>query len=401
MSLPRSACSASSKSSTTSTKPEPGATWWRARREELIALLADRDSAYVYDIATVLAQARSLLALPSIARVLYALKANPHPEILRALEGASCGFECVSRAEVERVLQVLPGIECERVLFTPNFAPRDEYRWALAQGFRVTVDNLQLLRAWSPLFSGREIFLRLDATGGRGHHAKVRTGGRRSKFGVPSEEFAELPQATAVAGARVVGLHAHGGSGNFDLAAWLEPARVLATHVARFPGARVLNLGGGLGVPDRPGQAPIDLAALDAALTAFRAEHPGLALWLEPGRFLVAAAGVLLARVTQTKGKGRRRYVGVATGMNSLIRPALYDARHEVTNLTRLDQAAVQTCTVVGPICESGDVLARDCRLPHCEEGDVLLIADAGAYGHAMSSRYNLREPAPELVLSA
>jgi diaminopimelate decarboxylase/aspartate kinase len=397
--LPRSASSASSKSSTTSTKPEAGAPWWRARREPLIALLDGRDSAYVYDIPTVRAQARELLALRSIARVLYALKANSHPAILVALDGAGCGFECVSRAEVERVLEALPGIARERVLFTPNFAPRDEYRWALAAGFRVTVDNLQLLRAWSPLFRDREIFLRLDATGGRGHHEKVRTGGRRSKFGVPPEEFAELPRAASEAGARVVGLHAHGGSGNFEIAAWLEPARVLAAHVAAFPGARILNLGGGLGVPDRPGQPPVDLAALDSALVEFRAAHPGLELWLEPGRFLVAAAGVLLARVTQTKGKGRRRYVGIATGMNSLIRPALYDARHQVVNLTRLDEPAVQTCTVVGPICESGDVLARDCALPRCEEGDVLLIAGAGAYGYAMSSHYNLRPPAPEMVL--
>lgn len=373
--------------------------WWHAHREALIGLLGDRDSAYVYDLATVRAQAGKLVALRSFTRVLYALKANPHAAILEALAGAGLGFECVSRAELERVREALPGIAEERVLFTPNFAPRSEYRWALERGYRVTVDNLQVLRDWAPLFHDREIFLRLDATGGRGHHEKVRTGGRHSKFGVPPEEFDELAPAVSAAGARVVGLHAHGGSGNFDLETWLEPARALATRIAAFPAAHILNLGGGLGVPDRPGRPPVDLAALDRALMDFRLANPTLELWLEPGRYLVAEAGVLLARVTQTKGKGERRYVGVATGMNSLIRPALYGAHHEVRNLTRLDEPASQTCTVVGPICESGDELARDCRLPRCEEGDVLLIADAGAYGHAMASHYNLRPPAAELFM--
>jgi diaminopimelate decarboxylase/aspartate kinase len=113
----------------------------------------------------------------------------------------------------------------------------------------------------------------------------------------------------------------------------------------------------------------------------------------------VAEAGVLLARVTQLKGKGERRYVGVATGMNSLLRPALYGSRHEIVNLSRPDAPPAVRCTVVGPICESGDVLGEDRLLPACEEGDVLLFATAGAYGHAMGSHYNLRPPAEELLL--
>ncbi len=376
-----------------------GAGWWRARRDAVLSCLGERDCAYVYDLATVRGQVAQFRQLRSLSQVLYALKANPHPEILRAIHAAGCGFECVSRAEVERVLAEVPGAAREELLFTPNFAPRSEYAWALGRGLRVTVDNLAILRDWNSLFEGREIFLRLDASAGHGHHEKVRTGGLDSKFGVPAADFGALPGAVAAAGARVVGLHVHGGSGGFDLAAWLEPARILAAEAARHPGARILNLGGGVGVPDRAGQAPLDLRALDAALAGVKAANPGLELWMEPGRFFVAAAGVLLARVTQTKAKGDKRYVGVATGMNSLIRPALYGARHEIVNLSRLDEPPVQTCTIVGPICESGDELGRDRRLPRCEEGDVLLVADAGAYGHAMSSCYNLRSPAPELVM--
>jgi len=122
-------------------------------------------------------------------------------------------------------------------------------------------------------------------------------------------------------------------------------------------------------------------------------------LWLEPGRYLVADAGVLLTRVTQTKRKGYVHYVGIDAGMNSLIRPALYEAWHEIVNLTRIDEDGSEMVQVVGPICESGDVLGSNRRLPACREGDVVLIAQTGAYGAVMASRYNLREPAEEVVL--
>jgi diaminopimelate decarboxylase/aspartate kinase len=120
---------------------------------------------------------------------------------------------------------------------------------------------------------------------------------------------------------------------------------------------------------------------------------------MEPGRFLVAKAGVLVAVVTQLKGKGDVRYVGIATGMNSLIRPALYGSHHDIRNLTRLDEPLSQRVNVVGPICETADQLGADRWLPPTVEGDVLLIATCGAYGYAMASNYNLRPPAPEFVI--
>ena len=161
----------------------------------------------------------------------------------------------------------------------------------------------------------------------------------------------------------------------------------------------MLDVGGGLGVPEKPGEQPLDMAALDASLSTLCARLPQYQLWIEPGRYVVAEAGVLLATVTQVKGKGEVQYVGVSTGMNSLIRPALYGAYHEIVNLTRLDEPASQLVNVVGPNCETGDRLGNDRLLPPCTEGDVLLIANAGAYGYVMSSRYNLREPAAEFVI--
>ena len=122
-------------------------------------------------------------------------------------------------------------------------------------------------------------------------------------------------------------------------------------------------------------------------------------MWAEPGRYLVADAGVLLCCVTQLKRKGDVRYVGVDCGMNSLIRPALYGAHHDIVNLTRFGEPGTEVYNVVGPICESADVLGYERLLPPTREGDVLLVANAGAYGHAMSSSYNLREPAREVIV--
>jgi len=134
-------------------------------------------------------------------------------------------------------------------------------------------------------------------------------------------------------------------------------------------------------------------------LLKFRREFPKYEIWLEPGRYLVAEAGVLLAHLTQGKRKGDHHYVGVSTGLNSLIRPALYGAYHEIVNLTRIEDKACDSVTVVGPICETGDRFGTDRLLPPSQENDVILIANIGAYGQVMSSRYNLRDTPPEIII--
>jgi diaminopimelate decarboxylase/aspartate kinase len=305
----------------------------------------------------------------------------------------------VSPGEIARVLEVLPEIDRKRVLFTPNFAPRNEYEHALELGVWVTLDNLFPLKQWAKTFTGRDIFVRIDTGQGRGHHEHVRTAGVHSKFGIPLFEIDELADAALQAGARIVGLHAHTGSGVLTPNAWLDTGKQLLKLLERLPDVRYIDVGGGLGVPEKLGQPGLDLRALDAALAEVKQGASGRSLFLEPGRFIVAQAGVLLARVTQTKGKGEVQYVGVGTGMNSLIRPALYGAYHDIVNLTRLGRPATELVTVVGPICETGDRLGSDRLMQPAKEGDVLLIANAGAYGYAMSSRYNLREPAPEMVI--
>ena len=373
--------------------------WWQDRRNELLALGSEHGAAFVYDRETLKNRAQSLKALPGIDAVFYAMKANWHPQILQVFESQGLGFECVSRGEVEHVLATFKGIDRKRILFTPNFAPRAEYQWAVEQGIWVTLDNLHPIKKWPELFKGREVFVRIDTGHGRGHHDKVRTAGVHSKFGVPLFEVEELERLVKAAGAKVVGLHAHTGSGVFSVDNWQSVGETLTALTKRFSDVRTIDLGGGLGVPERLGQQGVMLPEFGTITAAIKAAHPKLALWIEPGRYLVAEAGVLLAQVTQLKGKGEVHYVGVATGMNSLIRPALYGAHHEILNLTRLDDPSTEVVNVVGPICESGDLLGVDRLLPPSEEGDVLLIATAGAYSRAMSSRYNLRDPAPEFLI--
>jgi diaminopimelate decarboxylase/aspartate kinase len=377
----------------------PALPWWKRRRDALLSAIGADDAAYVYDLSEIRRAAGELTAIAGIGAVHYAMKANSHPEVLRTLAAAGIGFDCVSPGEVARLQAEVPGLDLADVLYTPNFAPRHEYAWALNAGLTVTLDSLYPLRAWPELFRGRDLFVRIDTGRGHGHHRHVRTAGVHAKFGVPLFEVEELERLVQAAGARVVGLHAHTGSGIFASDNWLSVAETLAGLGERFTDVRILDLGGGFGVPDKASRRPVDLAAVSAGLGAFREKHPRYTLWIEPGRYLVAAAGVLLARVTQIKGKGAKQFLGLATGMNSLIRPALYGAHHEIVNLTQIDAAATISYDVVGPICESGDILGHDRPLPVCAEGDVMLIATAGAYGHAMSSHYNLREPAVERVI--
>ncbi|TCI07430.1 bifunctional aspartate kinase/diaminopimelate decarboxylase [Dyella soli] len=380
--------------------PPPASAWWRTdRRDELLRLGAEATPRYVYHLPTVRQQARDLKTLAAVDRLHYAVKANTHPAILKALAEEGFGFECVSPGELKAVMAVVPATA--PLLFTPNFAPREDYAWALTTRATISLDSLYQLEQWGELFHGREVVLRIDLGRGLGHHEKVRTGGSGSKFGLPVEQVDAFLRLADTHGVIVRGLHAHLGSGILDDGHWGEVYGQLASLAERIGSVTFLDIGGGLGVPSHPGEARLDITALDRVLREVKAAYPHYKLWMEPGRYLVADAGVLITRVTQTKGKGHGmvRYLGVDTGMNSLIRPALYEAWHEIVNLTRLDEPATALFQVVGPICESGDVLGTDRRLPEPEEGDVVLIAQAGAYGKVMSSPYNLRDEAEEIIL--
>lgn len=374
--------------------------WWETRRDDLLSLADEGTPAFVYDEATLRESAEAVSAMASVDRIFYSIKANPFPPILKLFENAGLGFECVSAGELAHVLSVLPDIDRSRILFTPNFAPREEYEQALSAGVFVTLDNLHPLAHWPELFRGKEVLVRIDPGQGRGHHDFVKTAGAHSKFGVTIDQFDRLCELAAANNTRIVGLHAHTGSGILIPGNWENNAMLLASMAESLPDVKYLDLGGGLGVVEKPGQAMLDLSAVNEGLARIKAAYPDLELWLEPGRRLAATAGVLLARVTQLKEKGDYRYVGTDVGMNTLIRPALYGSFHQIVNLTRLNEKGKVEVEIVGPICESGDVLGHDRRIVRPQEGDIVLIATTGAYGRAMSSNYNLRAPAMEKMLA-
>ncbi len=372
--------------------------WWISRVDQLRQVMSERESAYVYDLDSARQAARRLRGLESVSRILYAVKANDNAELLRALADEGMRFECVSMEEVNHVLTQVSGTSPGDILFTPNFAPRREYESAVETGVLLTVDNSWAIQQWPEVFAGQEIFLRLDLDTGYGHHKKVITSGADSKFGVSFEHLEKISQVLAENETRVVGLHTHTGSGVHNAEVWREQLEHFLEVLPLFPDAQVLDLGGGLGVPDRRGQAGFNLSRMDRLLAVALAGHK-VQIWLEPGRYLVAESGVLLSRVTQMKTKGQYHYLGINTGMNSLIRPALYGAYHDIVNLSRLHEKSDRNYRVVGPICESGDVIGESRFLPASEEGDIILIANAGAYGRVMSSHYNRRSPAEEIIL--
>jgi len=378
---------------TGSVRPRP-TPWWRAphSRGQLLELAAQGTPRYVYHLPTVRARARQLQAVAALDRRYYAIKANPHPAILRALADEGFGLECVSLGEVEHVFEVLPELAPARVLFTPSFAPIGEYAAALARGVNVTVDNVELLRRWPEVFGDRTLWLRIDLGHGDGHHRKVNTGGKEAKFGLSAQRVDEFMDVARGLGVRVTGIHAHLGSGVESSGHWQQVVDELAGFARRIGSVEILDIGGGLPVPYSDDDEPFDLDAWAAGLAAVKAVHPAFQLAVEPGRFLVAEAGVLLAHATQVVEKDGVRRVGLDAGMNALLRPALYDAWHDIANLSRLEDARDLDFSVVGPICESSDVFAQRVKLPSTTApGDVMLIADAGAYGFSMASRYNQR----------
>ena len=374
--------------------------WWHAARAALLQRAAAGTPCYAYDLPTVRERARALGNAGAIDRRYYALKANAHPAILRVLADEGFGFECVSAGELARVFEALPDLAPSRVLFTPSFAPRPEYADALDRGVTVTVDNVEALQRWPALFRGRALWLRLDLGRGDGHHQKVRTGGAEAKFGLPVARVESFVSVARSIGARIEGLHAHLGSGIESPGHWRAVYAELAGLADGIGSVDWIDVGGGLPVAYTPDAPRFDLDAWAAGLAEIKAAYPRFGLAVEPGRWLVAEAGVLLLSATQVVEKDGVRRVGADAGMNALLRPALYEAWHDIVNLSRLDSPADAGFDVVGPICETGDVLGELRLLPAgTTEGDVLLVADAGAYGMAMANTYNLRPlPAEEIL---
>ena len=373
--------------------------WWKNKRDQLVKAANTVTPQYVYDRETIEKRAVELLNMKSISRVNYAMKANSHPDILRLLFKKGLSFDCVSLAEIEYLQKNVPEVKGSNIVFTPNFAPIGEYIKAYELGCHVNLDNLFPLEMHPEIFKNRDIMVRLDPGFAKGHHKHVQTAGYQSKFGIDLKELGKLKELANQHHVRITGFHAHIGSGIKSPETWAETALSLAQLSKDFADVKILDLGGGFGVPERPDHSHLNLSDADRYLNKFKSAWPHLDLWLEPGRFIVAEAGVLLAKVTQTKQKGPKKFVGLDAGMHNLIRSPLYGAYHHIVNLSRLTSESEITADIVGPICESGDVLGHDRKIPLSHEGDIYLIATAGAYGQVMASNYNLRGSAIETLI--
>ena len=242
-------------------KPERRVPWWVGKRDLLLGIAARGTPQYAYDLATVRNRARDLASIDAIDRRFFAIKANPHPAILRTLVEEGFGLECVSIGELEHVFRSVPSLSPERVLFTPSFAPRNEYEAAFAKGVTVTIDNVEALQRWPDVFRDRTVWLRLDVGHGGGHHAKVNTGGVAAKFGLSLQRFDEFVEAARALGTRISGLHAHMGSGIDDPQHWRVVYAELAGMADSVGTIETIDIGGGLPVAYTPDAEDFDLAA--------------------------------------------------------------------------------------------------------------------------------------------
>jgi diaminopimelate decarboxylase/aspartate kinase len=366
-------------------------------------LLKFETPVYLYSLEVLHEKINELQELNAIHRFFYAVKANHHPQILDYLCKHNFSFECISLEEIQHVRkhlgrQFLP----QNILFTPNFCSIAEIKQALELGCHVTLDSLYFLATRPEVFKNSSLFLRFDLNIGAGHHPHVVTGGHASKFGIAVEDIVNVAALCKNYKISIQGLHCHPGSGIFDIETWPCIAETLqnlaSTHFPDTP--MVLNLGGGLGIPMSSEESSLDLKNLNKRLLQVQQKvSPLFEYWMEPGRFLVAEAGVLMTTLTQLKTKSGQNFVGLNTGMNSLVRTAMYNAIHPVINFTQQKEPHDTVFKVVGPICESGDQFGTH-KLPRTsKEGDHICILNTGAYGATMSSAYNLRQPAKEIVI--
>lgn len=339
------------------------------------------------------------------ARVCYAVKANGNLAVLRLLAQAGAGFDIVSGGELDRVLRA--GGDPAKVVFAGVGKMREEIEFALEAGIAAFNCESEAEIALLDALAGRmgkqaSVAIRVNPDVDSVTHPYISTGLREHKFGIDIAVVEGVyERARGLANIRLEGVSCHIGSQLLDTAPLLEAARKMVELAERLRGRgfpiRHLDLGGGIGVPYKPGEVRPDLGAFLTSLRALLKDR-GLTLWLEPGRSIVAESGVLLARVLYRKNNGDKEFIVVDASMTELIRPALYGAYHEIVPLRDCRVPGSVVADVVGPVCETGDFLARDRELPQLVPGDYVAVLTAGAYGWVASSNYNAR-PRPAEVL--
>lgn len=385
---------------------------------ELLGEIAGRygTPVYVYDASVV---RRQLDALRPFDRVRYAQKACPNLHLLRLLRSEGAVVDCVSVGELERAL--LAGFASDparhEVVFTADILTEEALGRVVETGVPVNAGSADMLTQLGERRRGHPVWLRVNPGFGHGLSKKTNTGGESSKHGLWHETLADALARVHAYELELVGLHMHIGSGA-DVEHLARVCGAMVAQVERLKAAgrdvRAVSAGGGLPVPYRKGDPELDPAAHFRLWNAARKRIEELlghrvTLEIEPGRYLIAAAGVLVSEVRAAKDVGANHFTLVDAGFNDLMRPAMYGGYHEISVIPRTGSLAgrrARPSIVAGPLCESGDVFTQDSdgnvvprEFPEARVGDLLVFSDAGAYGASMGSNYNSRPLAPEVLV--
>lgn len=342
-------------------------------------------------------------------KVFYACKANTNLAVLKILEDEGCCIDAVSPGEV--YISRKMGFPGDRILFTGNNITNDELKYVLDQGAVLNIDSVSALKRLAEIIepNGLKISFRVNPMVGAGHHDHCITGGVMSKFGIMDNEAVEVYKLAKELGFNPIGMHSHIGSGILDPEPFklaIESTMDIAGKVHKEAGIdfEFVDFGGGVGIPYTPEENTVDIdrfakenvELFKEKLAEYDMGNP--TMYLEPGRYLVGDASVLLVRVNSVK-ESYRKFIGVDAGFNTLLRPAMYDSYHHIVVANNMNAPVKEEIDIAGNVCESGDLFARDRPMPEIKEGDLLGILNAGAYGFTMSSNYNSRPLTPEVLV--
>ena len=357
---------------------------------------------YVYDESKIVKQYTKLKNAFNVndLEIHYAAKANTNIRILQIIKKLGGGLDTVSIEEVR--LGLLAGFKAEDILFTPNGVSFAELVAAKELGVKINIDSIPVLETWGEHFKGTKVGIRLNPHIMAGGNSKISVGHIDSKFGISIHQMPHLLRVVENAGLEIEGLHMHTGSDILDADVFIQGAEILFNAARNFENLTYLDFGSGFKVAYKEGGIETDIADLGEKISLrfneFEKEYgKNLTLIFEPGKFLVSESGHFLVEANSVKTTPSNVFVGVNSGMNHLIRPMLYGGYHHIENLTN-PKGRKRVYTVVGYICET-DTFGADRYMQEVREGDILRIANAGAYCFSMSSNYNSRlRPAEALV---
>ena len=341
----------------------------------------------------------------------YSVKANTNIEILKlALEE---GLNCDAMSPGEITLLLKAGFPPEKIFFVSNNVAAEEMQFAIDKGVIVSLDSLDQLDRFGQINPGGRCAVRINPGVGAGHSEKVITAGKKTKFAIAEEDIDKIFEIVDKYDLKIVGINQHIGSGFLDPKPYIDAVTNLLRIADRFDNLEFIDFGGGYGIPyhklddEKPFPMEDFKVKLEPVLDEFVQRYGKTPLFKsEPGRYCVAEGSVILSRVQAIKVNAGIKYVGCDTGMNTLIRPAMYDSYHDIEVIRdgkvvdRDGNNDMETINVSGPICETGDLIAKGRLLPKAKTGDLLAILDTGAYGYAMASSYNSRPRPAEVMIT-